>query len=244
MIDKLQGNIQHWRTKVIQLQRETDERIRLLKEEKSSIQKHYQQLKRRIAKFRESQKRRLLTLTEASKRAKTKLAENLQLAEEILRLNEHARNLETEQEKVLPFQAQLCATDDEPPGLFEGPAEATQQVRMPHQSQLTTPAGDLVQPVERLRKFYQRLNRAVLDRAVVEKERQRLLQENGQLHDMIKQYLDGLTIRPELLEADNPLLVINGRASLNRPLNSEKLKDTITKQDAAQIVAMSESLMP
>ena len=100
LIDRLQGNIQHWRTKVVQLQRETDERTRALKEEKAGIQNHYQQLKRRISKFRDSQQRRLLTLTTVSKRTKTTLEEHVQLAEDVLRLNEHAKSLETEQEQV------------------------------------------------------------------------------------------------------------------------------------------------
>lgn len=51
-IDNLQTTIQHWRAKMRQLNRETEERNRLLLEEKLSIQKHYQQLKQRIKLYR------------------------------------------------------------------------------------------------------------------------------------------------------------------------------------------------
>mmetsp|Transcript_27390 Transcript_27390/g.27619 ORF Transcript_27390/g.27619 Transcript_27390/m.27619 type:complete len:309 (+) Transcript_27390:318-1244(+) len=51
-IDALQTSIQQWRAKTRQLTRETEERNRLLLEEKHSIQKHYQQLKQRIQGYR------------------------------------------------------------------------------------------------------------------------------------------------------------------------------------------------
>ena len=51
-IDNLQSTIQQWRAKIRQFHRETEERNRLLLEEKYSIQKHYQQLKQRIQTYR------------------------------------------------------------------------------------------------------------------------------------------------------------------------------------------------
>lgn len=47
-----QTTIQHWRAKMRQLTRETEERNRLLLDEKHSIQRHYQQLKQRIKIYR------------------------------------------------------------------------------------------------------------------------------------------------------------------------------------------------
>ena len=51
-IDNLQASIKHWRSKMRVLSRETEERNRLLLEEKNSIQQHYQQLKQRIKIYR------------------------------------------------------------------------------------------------------------------------------------------------------------------------------------------------
>lgn len=47
-----QATIKHWRSKMRVLNRETEERNRLLQEEKNSIQRHYQQLKQRIKLYR------------------------------------------------------------------------------------------------------------------------------------------------------------------------------------------------
>ena len=51
-IETLTTAITHWRAKIRQLTRETEERNRLLREEKHAIQKHYQQLKQRIHLYR------------------------------------------------------------------------------------------------------------------------------------------------------------------------------------------------
>jgi dynein regulatory complex subunit 2 len=51
-IDNLQTMIQQWKAKIRQLNRETEERNRLLLEEKHAIQRHYQQLKQRISAYR------------------------------------------------------------------------------------------------------------------------------------------------------------------------------------------------
>ena len=136
-------------------------------------------------------------------------------------------------------------------------AQIDQVTHQPYQTMLTTSTGEPVPPMERLSKFYQRMNRAILDKAVIEQERDRLANENAQvgldivqqiyclnisfpqLQDMIKQYLEGLTIRPDLLNSDNPLLVINGRASLNRPLHVDKPVGTIFKQEVRIVVAFA-----
>ncbi len=79
-IDNLQTTIQQWRAKIRQLGRETEERNRLLLEEKHSIQTHYQQLKQRINAYRGTQNQRLLQLSESSNVCKVKLNEKLDLA--------------------------------------------------------------------------------------------------------------------------------------------------------------------
>jgi len=79
-IDNLQTSIQQWRAKIRQLNRETEERNRLLLEEKHSIQKHYQQLKQRIQAYRGTQNQRLLTLSQSANSCKEALNDKLELA--------------------------------------------------------------------------------------------------------------------------------------------------------------------
>ena len=72
--------IQHWRSKIRQLNRETEERNRLLREEKNSIQQHYQQLKLRIQVYRGTQNQRLLLLSQSANECKDVLTDKLDLA--------------------------------------------------------------------------------------------------------------------------------------------------------------------
>jgi dynein regulatory complex subunit 2 len=110
-IDNLQNTIKQWRAKIRQLGRETEERNRLLLEEKHSIQTHYQQLKQRIHTYRGTQNQRLLQLSECANKCKLKLNEKLDLARRVLQLSEFCRKLETIQELVLPFETILGSQD-------------------------------------------------------------------------------------------------------------------------------------
>jgi hypothetical protein len=102
-IDNLQTMIAHWRAKSKQLVRETEERNRLLLEEKMSIQRHYQQLKQRIKIYRSTQNQRLLHLSQSANACKQRLQEKLDVARRVLQLSELSRRLETLEEQVLPF---------------------------------------------------------------------------------------------------------------------------------------------
>lgn len=102
-IDNLQTTIQHWRAKMRQLTRETEERNRLLLAEKHSIQKHYQQLKQRIKVYRTTQNQRLLHLSQSANNCKKVLNEKLEFARRVLSLNELSRKMETLVEQILPF---------------------------------------------------------------------------------------------------------------------------------------------
>ncbi len=75
-----QTQIQQWRAKMKQLNRETEERNRLLLDEKHSIQRHYQQLKQRIKLYRSSQNQRLLQLSQSANQCKKALNEKLDFA--------------------------------------------------------------------------------------------------------------------------------------------------------------------
>ena len=99
----LQATIQQWKAKIRTLLRDTEERNRLMLDEKLSIQKHYQQLKQRIQVYRGSQNQLLLQLTQSANSCKQALKGKLDLARKILNLAELSRNLETTYEQILPF---------------------------------------------------------------------------------------------------------------------------------------------
>lgn len=90
-----------------------------------------------------------------------------------------------------------------------------------------------VPPSERLQNFYLKYNRALLDCVAIEKERDRLQEENNQLEDLIQQFLDGMKLSDTVLADDNPLFVVNGRANLNQALPVRMANPTV--QDAVNI---------
>ena len=77
--------------------------------------------------------------------------------------------------------------------------------------------GKTVEEWEYLEKFFKKSNKALLDKLFVERERDRLRKENEDLQNILKQYLDGISVNPEVLKQPNPLLVVNGRVNLNAP---------------------------
>eukprot|EP01036_Dinobryon_divergens_P031639 gene31639-41074_t len=104
-IDNLQTTIQHWRAKMRQLNRETEERNRLLLDEKHSIQKHYQQLKQRIKLYRSTQNQRLLHLSQSANACKKVLTDKLEFARRVIQLTDLSRKMENLVEQILPFQS-------------------------------------------------------------------------------------------------------------------------------------------
>eukprot|EP01038_Epipyxis_sp_PR26KG_P008264 gene8264-11184_t len=250
-IDNLQTTIQRWRAKMRQLNRETEERNRLLLDEKHSIQKHYQQLKQRIKIYRNTQNQRLLQLSQSANGCKKVLNEKLDVARRVIQLSELSRKMETIVEQVLPFAPPEIDETQTDHKLSENdshdPHEKHHHIHKTsildknsianngtHQSSVYSPDGmTIIQPMDRLANFYRKYNKIILDNVAIEKEKERLQLENAQLQDLIQQYLSGTKLTDEVLADDNPLLVVNGRANLNFDPPVRRMKPLI--QDAVQI---------
>lgn len=260
----LQTTIQQWRAKIRQLNRETEERNRLLLEEKLSIQKHYQQLKQRIQVYRGTQNQRLLQLSQSANQCKLMLTEKLELAKRVLQLSEQTRKLETVQEQVLPFappevegvrdetiygssrqgrgpEDEEDLDDEEPgvPGKQRSKASSLLPPPPAHQSSVwsTTSESRAIPPPDRLANFYRKYNVALMDNIAIDKERERLSIENGQLEDLIQQFISGTKLSDVILADDNPLFVVNGRANLNHVPPVRKMQPVV--QEATTITAIT-----
>lgn len=264
-IDSLQNNIQHWRAKIRHLNRETEERNRLLLDEKHSIQKHYQQLKQRIQIYRGTQNQRLLHLSQCANSCKTSLQEKLTVAKNVLQLGELSRKMETSEELILPFSslesdAQHVASSENKHSEatineFEGNDDLLNNdnatgtgsharksikdsfVPLAHQSSVWSDENKCIAPTDRLSLFYRKFNKILLDNIAIDKERQRLVQENGQLEDLIKQFVDGTKLGDATLSDDNPLFVVNGRANLNYSAPPSERRPTV--QEGNQIASFA-----
>jgi hypothetical protein len=234
-IDGLQTTIQHWRAKIKHLNRESEERTRLLLDEKHSIQRHYQQLKQRIQLYRGTQNQRLLHLSQSANNCKVALNTKLDVARRVLQLNELSRKMQSTNEQVLPFvppevegardesifggkkEAQSKNEGEDNEESTKSPAKAVKTEAPPavHQSSVWSVHGHHISVSDRLANFHRKYNKLILDNVAIDNEKQRLLEENNQLEDLIKQYVDGTNLSDETLVGDNPLFVVNGRANLN-----------------------------
>ncbi|KDO24183.1 hypothetical protein SPRG_10611 [Saprolegnia parasitica CBS 223.65] len=248
-IERLQANLTHWRTKIAQNVRECNERNRALEEEKSQIATHFQQLKAKMNHMRDEHRKRLTELSHLARATKLKLTEEQELAERILKLAELARKLETEREQVLPFYH--SSIEDE-----ETATDAVNSLKHEHQLPsvglpsdvdpveqtklaLLQPHGELNgEPVpewEYLDLFWKRYNKALLDTMAVQKEKDRIEMENIELQAVLKQYLDGITVNEHVMSSVNPLLVVNGRLTLNQPAATREKNHAVI--DANHMVA-------
>ena len=57
----------------------------------------------------------------------------------------------------------------------------------------------------------------LLDKLAIEKQKATLEKENMFFKSLLKQYLDGVSVNDDVINNNNPLLVINSRVNLNRP---------------------------
>ena len=74
----------------------------------------------------------------------------------------------------------------------------------------------------------------LLDKLAIEKQKATLEKENMFFKSLLKQYLDGVSVNDDVMNANNPLLVVNNKVNLNRPpverLNSnEKITKTFVE---------------
>lgn len=242
-IERLQSARNQLLAKINQNTRECKERNKALETEKQQLVSHSQDLKSRMEGFRYDQARRLKRLTKYADTCKKTLCERKSIAERILKLAERARKYETETEKILPFgdaEASAASSKIDDSVSDEATREIEEEVKelkagvqqllkaprggksremrsfAAYAPKVTGADGKPVQEWHSLDLFYKKYNRALLDKLIKERERDRLLQENEDLQSILKQYLDGISVNEDVLSRANPLLVVNDRLGIHR----------------------------
>jgi hypothetical protein len=180
-----------------------------MKGERDAISRHFHELKARMNKFREREATRLQELTINSQASIATLDKRKERAERILRLAELTRKLETEREKVLPFYESSVEQE-------ELAASEAAEVRKSLQS-VATKEGQPHEEWAYLDNFFKRYNTVLLDVMAVERERDRLASQNGDLRSILKQYLDGISVNEDVINNPNPLLVVNHKTNIVMP---------------------------
>ena len=138
---------------------------------------------------------------------------------------------ETEREKVLPFYDSSVEEEEKAAGEAADMRKALQ----------ASAAGKDGQPIEEwnyLDQFFKRYNKVLLDVMGIERERDRLSKQNGDLRSILKQYLDGISVNEDVINNPNPLLVVNHKTNIVVPGYNRPAPATIVEGTHAVMIPM------
>ncbi|XP_018417380.1 PREDICTED: coiled-coil domain-containing protein 65 [Nanorana parkeri] len=203
-LQKIQESINTLRNKISAHARENEEQNRRLREDKKVVHKQFQKVKQHMNQARAAEHSRLTTLTVQSNAALKELQRVIDKGEQIIRVAEMCRKLETEEEKVLPFYPSTLSDADKEEAEKASMEKPSEQLALLMQDYIT------------LDQFWKRYNKVLLERWALEREKTVLSQDNQKLRVLLKQYLDGISVSDEVLSQQNPLLILNNRSSLQQ----------------------------
>lgn len=233
-IQSLQERIATWKANLASNSRECEERNAAMQAEKDAIAKHFKALKARMTFWRKQQEQYLSELVTSAHNAEDQLKVHASAAERILRLVDLCRQLETDREKILRFDADISSDDvsEDVAKRVQKYAEAAQRAA---ENGDNSPASDIAANLmlgpyatggsgdptaavaadggtltaaaaeewKLLERFWVRYNRVVLDSAAISQERFHLQNENAKLRQLLKQYLDGISVNQEVMTNPN-----------------------------------------
>merc|ERR1712227_795920 len=99
--------------------------------------------------------------------------------------------------------------------------------------------NEIVSDYEQLDGFWRRYNKVQLDKLALDAEKRSLEKENQTLRNVLRQYLDGVSVNNETLKEPNPLFVVNQRTNVKLGVNimdPRVQKPNATVVEAAHIV--------
>ncbi|KAK7505903.1 hypothetical protein BaRGS_00002625 [Batillaria attramentaria] len=204
-LQRIADQIQQLKTKMASNTKECEERNRILREERERMTAHFQELKAQMNKIRDAEREKLTKLTLESSAAIKELKRQKEKGEQILRLAEMCRKLETEEEKVLPFYASSLTKEEQ------------EDVEAAELEPPSEPLAMVMHEYTALANFWKRYNKVLLEKLALDKERQTMMGENAQLRTLLKQYLDGISVNDEILSQVNPLNVPVTDPRVRRP---------------------------
>ncbi|XP_058258508.1 dynein regulatory complex subunit 2-like [Hemibagrus wyckioides] len=206
-MQKLQGTINALRSHLSSSHRNTKEALDVLYD-CEPINEEIRELKANLSAW--PLKSRLANYCQHTYDTINKLQNIIQEGEALLRVVDVCHKLETVQEKVLPFYTSSSnAKKKEKAHALEVMSEELAQTMVDQTD---------------LEKFWQRYNKVVLERMCLEQEKKVLRSEKQQLKSLLKQYMDGISGRDEILEQPNSLLMVSRPPLLDAPAPETKRK--------------------
>nr|XP_045009313.1 dynein regulatory complex subunit 2 isoform X2 [Jaculus jaculus] len=206
-IQKLQEAISILKGKIMAHSRESEEQNQCIRNDKELVHVHLRKLKTQRTQAREVSQENLVKLTLESNATLKALRKIVDKGEKILKLAEICRKFETEEEKVLPFYASALTPKEQA------------EVEALNQEELTEDLAQVMVNYTGMENFWKRYNKVKLEVLSLQHRRAQLLDISGKLKEMLKQYLDGISVSDEVLSQPNPLFIVNHRSNLAQPLS-------------------------
>jgi dynein regulatory complex subunit 2 len=204
-IEKLQSSVSSWRTSIARNAKEWEARNASIQAERDATLAHLKSLKDKMQRWRQRQATALADLVKEANATEESLQATSKRAEKLLRLVELCKPLETAREQVLSHEANITTASVEAETKRRMAAEDGGEVSFgePESNSTTPPANEQWQLMDR---FWVKHNKVVLDNAALSQERVLLEQENKSLQEVLKQYLNDVTVSDEVMRQNNPLL--------------------------------------
>ncbi|XP_059103456.1 dynein regulatory complex subunit 2 isoform X1 [Peromyscus eremicus] len=229
-IQKLQEAIAALKGKIIAYSREGEWQNQCIRTDKELVHVQLRKLKAQRTQARGKSQENLVKLTLESNAALKGLKKVVEKGEKILKLAEICRKFETEEEKVLPFYSSVLTPQEQEEVEKENPEELTEEL------------AKVMVDYSGMENFWKRYNKVKLEVLSLEHRRGQLLDISGKLREMLKQYLDGISVSDEVLSQLNPLFIVNHRSNLPQlpaptPSGDGKPPTTYNIIEAAHVIS-------
>lgn len=207
-IQKLQESITISKGKIMMHSHESEDKNQYIRNDKELVLVQLRKLKAQRMQAREVSQENLVKLTLESNATLKALRKIVDKGEKILKLAEICRKYETEEEKVLPFYSSTLTANMQEENEEQNPEELTMEL------------AKVMVDYTGMENFWKRYNKVKLEQLSLQHRRAQLLEINGKLREMLKQYLDGISVSDEVLSKFNPLFIVNHQSNLSQPLST------------------------
>ncbi|XP_008851888.1 dynein regulatory complex subunit 2 isoform X2 [Nannospalax galili] len=203
---KLQEAITALKGKISAHSHDSEEQNQSIRSDKELVRVQLQKLKAQRTQARVLSQENLVKLTLESNATLKSLRKIVDKGEKILKLAEICRKFETEEEKVLPFYSSALTPKER------------EEVKKQNLEELTDEMAKVTMNYTGMENFWKRYNKVKLEVLSLQHRRAQLLGISGTLKEMLKRYLDGISVSDEGLSQLNPLFIVNHRSNLPQPL--------------------------
>ncbi|XP_040090019.1 dynein regulatory complex subunit 2 [Oryx dammah] len=201
-IQKLQDSIIILKGKILVHSRESEEQNQDIREDKELVLVQLRKLKAQRTQARGIAQENLVKLTLESNATLKALREIVNKGEKILKLAEICRKFETEEEKVLPFYSSVLTPKEQ------------EEIETMDLEEFNEELGKVIMDYKGMENFWKRYNKVKLEQLSLRHRRAQLLEINEKLREMLRQYLDGISVSDDVLSQLNPLFIVNHRSNL------------------------------